>query len=40
MFWLGLSLLIFRAVVVWAVFSVVSMVLGVIVDFIQEIIFG
>lgn len=32
--------MIFGAVVVWAVFSVVSMILSVIVEFIQEIIFG
>ena len=37
MFWLGLSLLIFGAVVVWAAFSVVSMILGVIIDFIREV---
>ena len=40
MFWLGLGLMIFGAVVVWAVFSVVSMILSVIVEFIQEFIFG
>ena len=40
MFWLGLGLMIFGAVVVWAVFSVVSMILSVIVEFIQEIFFG
>lgn len=32
--------MIFGAVVVWAVFSVVSMILSVIVEFIQEIVFG
>lgn len=40
MFWLGLGLMIFGAVVVWVVFSVVSMILSVIVEFIQEIVFG
>jgi hypothetical protein len=40
MFWLGLGLMIFGAVVIWAAFSVVSMILSVIVEFIQEIIFG
>lgn len=37
MFWLGLSLMIFGAVVVWAAFSVISMILGVIIDFIREV---
>jgi hypothetical protein len=32
--------MIFGAVVIWAAFSVVSMILSVIVEFIQEIIFG
>lgn len=40
MFWLGLGLMFFGAVVIWAAFSVVSMILSVIVEFIQEIIFG
>ena len=40
MFWLGLGLMIIGAVVIWAAFSVVSMILSVIVEFIQEIIFG
>jgi hypothetical protein len=40
MFWVGLGLMIFGAVVIWAAFSVVSMILSVIVEFIQEIIFG
>jgi hypothetical protein len=40
MFWLGLGLMIFGAVVIWAAFSLVSMILSVIIEFIQEIIFG
>ena len=40
MFWLGLGLMIFGAVVIWAAFSVVSMILSVIIEFIQEIVFG
>jgi len=40
MFWLGLSLLIFGAVLIWAAFSVVSMILSVIFEFFQEILFG
>lgn len=40
MFLLGLSIMIFGAVVIWAAFSVVSMILSVIIEFIHEIIFG
>jgi hypothetical protein len=37
MFWVGLGLMIFGAVVIWAAFSVVSMILGVIIDFFSEV---
>ena len=37
MFWLGLALMILGAVVVWAAFSVVSMIIGVVIDFICEV---
>jgi hypothetical protein len=40
MFWLGLGLMIFGAVVIWAAFSVVSMILSVIFEFFQDILFG